>query len=69
MNPNRLIANLKCAIQEARNIEACRNNIALEHHRFLFNALIDNSIEELKGLNLSGEINKEELIKCIKEQI
>lgn len=69
MNPHRLIANLKSAIEYAKEIKLCRNDIALAHRTNLFNAVIDNAIEELKELNLSGEINREMLIEEIMNQV
>lgn len=68
MNIRRFLANLNGAIEEDINLGKCRNNIATIHHQYLFDCMINNTIEELQTIT-DGKINREKFVESVKGEV
>lgn len=67
MNIRRFLANLNGTIEENNVLRKCRNNVAEIHHQYLFDCMINNTIEELQTI-VDGKIDREKFIESIKEE-
>lgn len=57
----RLIANLNAALGYGNIINTCKNNVAEEHYKQLFDATVSNAFEELETIAVNGKISKKKL--------